>query len=70
MACNPGFEFKSHMHQHSVPEILHLVAIVVYTTDFSTLVLHSSKVVNIILHVPKDAVFILSMSGGDQCRCC
>ena len=37
---------------------------VAYTTGFSALVLknnHPSKIVNIILHVPKDAAFILSV---------
>ena len=49
------------------------MVIVVHTTGFSTLVLknsHPSKVVNIILHVPKEAAFILSKSNADQCRYC
>ena len=46
------------------------MAIVAYTIGFSALVFHPSIVVNIILHVSKDAAFILSMSSADQCTCC
>ena len=44
---------------------LQLMTTVTYTTAFSILVFknsHPSEVVNIILHVPKDAAFILSNS--------
>ena len=34
------------------------------------MVFHPSKVVNIILHILKDAAFILSMSSADRCRYC
>ena len=52
---------------------LQLMTIVTFTTAFSILVLknsHPSEVVNIILHVLKDAAFILSNSIVKRCSCC
>ena len=67
---NPGPEFKKSDALTLCTKNLHLMAIVVYITGFRLCVFLSSKVVNIILHVPKDAAFILSMPSADQCRCC
>ena len=47
---------------------LHVMAIVSYITDFSALAQkndHPSKVVKIILHVPKNVAFIWSTSSAD-----